>query len=310
MIPRARHVAVEGRRKIGGRRASPAQLRIVHGGGPCTLLKEGTAVSSRRARYTRQPTEPVRVRQGQVEEANIDTLAGMVDLITIQRAYTANIDAHEGDGQRARRGQRRRQGLTAARRHARRRGRHGAARQRTPMNSSLRTSASGMVAQQRMVDIIANNLANVNTTGFKRSRVNFEDVLYENLQGAAIVNYQAAETVGAGADRQGRAPRGHRARARAGRSRDEAARSTWRSRAKASSRSSGPTARSPTRATAASACRTAGALVTNGGYRLLPGHHDSAGCDRLRRSRSGIVTVTTAGSRRRSNSGASSSPAS
>ena len=45
------------------------------------------------------------------------------------------------------------------------------------MNSSLRTSASGMLAQQRMVEVIANNLANVNTTAFKRSRVSFEDVL-------------------------------------------------------------------------------------------------------------------------------------
>lgn len=64
------------------------------------------------------------------------------------------------------------------------------------MNSSLRTSASGMAAQQRMIDVIANNLANVNTTGFKRSRVSFEDVLYETLQGARLVNYQSAETVG------------------------------------------------------------------------------------------------------------------
>jgi flagellar basal-body rod protein FlgG len=52
-----------------------------------------------------------------------------------------------------------------------------------------------MVAQQRMVDVIANNLANVNTTGFKRSRVNFEDVLSVTLQGEKIVNYQATETV-------------------------------------------------------------------------------------------------------------------
>ena len=64
------------------------------------------------------------------------------------------------------------------------------------MDSSLRTSASGMVAQQRMIDVIANNLANVNTTGFKRSRVNFEDVLYETVQGARIVNYRGTETVG------------------------------------------------------------------------------------------------------------------
>jgi len=64
------------------------------------------------------------------------------------------------------------------------------------MNPSLRTSASGMMAQQRMIDVIANNLANVNTTGFKRSRVSFEDVLYETLQGGRAANDAGAETVG------------------------------------------------------------------------------------------------------------------
>ncbi len=63
------------------------------------------------------------------------------------------------------------------------------------MNGSMRTSASGMAAQQRMIDVIANNLANVNTTGFKRSRVSFEDVLYETLEGARMVNYQGTQTV-------------------------------------------------------------------------------------------------------------------
>lgn len=63
------------------------------------------------------------------------------------------------------------------------------------MNPSLRTSASGMIAQQRMIDVIANNLANVNTTAFKRSRASFEDVLYETLQGESLVNYQGNESV-------------------------------------------------------------------------------------------------------------------
>lgn len=63
------------------------------------------------------------------------------------------------------------------------------------MNPALRTSASGMIAQQKMIDVIANNLANVNTTGFKRSRAAFADVLYETLQGESLVNYQSADTV-------------------------------------------------------------------------------------------------------------------
>lgn len=39
-----------------------------------------------------------------------------------------------------------------------------------------------MIAQQMNIDTIANNLANVNTTGFKKSRVNFQDLLYETLK--------------------------------------------------------------------------------------------------------------------------------
>ena len=52
------------------------------------------------------------------------------------------------------------------------------------MIKAMRTAASGMLAQQMNVDTIANNLANVNTTGFKRSRVEFQDVLYQNYRRA------------------------------------------------------------------------------------------------------------------------------
>ncbi|MES0490936.1 MAG: flagellar basal-body rod protein FlgG [Leptospirales bacterium] len=48
------------------------------------------------------------------------------------------------------------------------------------MVRSLWTSASGMVSQQFQIDTIANNLANVNTTGFKKSRVDFEDLVYQH----------------------------------------------------------------------------------------------------------------------------------
>lgn len=63
------------------------------------------------------------------------------------------------------------------------------------MNPGLRASASGMRAQQTRIDAIANNLANVNTTSFKRSRTNFEDMLYETLQGAQLVRYEGTETL-------------------------------------------------------------------------------------------------------------------
>jgi flagellar basal-body rod protein FlgG len=53
-----------------------------------------------------------------------------------------------------------------------------------------------MQAQQRMIEVIANNLANVNTTGFKRSRASFEDVLYETVQGAHVSGEKSETTVG------------------------------------------------------------------------------------------------------------------
>ncbi len=45
---------------------------------------------------------------------------------------------------------------------------------------SLYTAATGMDAMQTKLDVISNNLANINTTGFKKDRANFEDLLYRN----------------------------------------------------------------------------------------------------------------------------------
>ena len=47
---------------------------------------------------------------------------------------------------------------------------------------SLWTSTTGMSAQNLNMDVIANNLANVSTTGFKKSRADFQDLLYQILK--------------------------------------------------------------------------------------------------------------------------------
>ncbi|MES9816751.1 MAG: flagellar basal-body rod protein FlgG [Candidatus Thiodiazotropha sp.] len=49
------------------------------------------------------------------------------------------------------------------------------------MIESLSIGASGMQAQQTQIDVIANNPANVNTMGFKKSRVDFEDLMYKEM---------------------------------------------------------------------------------------------------------------------------------
>lgn len=50
------------------------------------------------------------------------------------------------------------------------------------MMRSLFTAASGMIAQQTNVDVISNNLANVNTSGYKTSSTEFKSLLYQTLQ--------------------------------------------------------------------------------------------------------------------------------
>jgi flagellar basal-body rod protein FlgG len=47
---------------------------------------------------------------------------------------------------------------------------------------SLSIAATGMLAQQLNVDVISNNIANLSTTGFKRQRAEFQDLIYQNIQ--------------------------------------------------------------------------------------------------------------------------------
>lgn len=50
------------------------------------------------------------------------------------------------------------------------------------MMRALWTAGTGMAAQQANLDVIANNLANVNTTAFKKSRTDFQDLMYQTLR--------------------------------------------------------------------------------------------------------------------------------
>ena len=52
------------------------------------------------------------------------------------------------------------------------------------MMRGLWAAATGMACQQTNLDVVANNLANVNTSGFKKSRINFQDLMYQNMRAA------------------------------------------------------------------------------------------------------------------------------
>ena len=72
------------------------------------------------------------------------------------------------------------------------------------MIKALHTAASGMSAQEANVSTISNNIANINTTGFKRGRTEIEDLTYETVQEAgarssASTNYNVGTQIGSGA---------------------------------------------------------------------------------------------------------------
>lgn len=58
------------------------------------------------------------------------------------------------------------------------------------MIRALHTAATGMDAQQQRIDVISNNLANVNTTGFKKQRADFQDLLYQTVRAPGTTSAQ------------------------------------------------------------------------------------------------------------------------
>ncbi len=74
------------------------------------------------------------------------------------------------------------------------------------MLRAFSTASTGMMAQQMLVDVIANNLANVNTTGFKQSQIEFQDLLYARQKEAGTevapgINAPTGLEIGSGVPR-------------------------------------------------------------------------------------------------------------
>lgn len=54
----------------------------------------------------------------------------------------------------------------------------------------MMTAATGMEAQQLFMDTISNNLSNVNTAGFKRSKIEFQDLMYQTMKEPGVKNFE------------------------------------------------------------------------------------------------------------------------
>ncbi|MFW6273348.1 MAG: flagellar basal body protein, partial [Halanaerobium sp.] len=62
------------------------------------------------------------------------------------------------------------------------------------MLRSMYAGVSGLDSHQQMMDVIGNNISNVNTVGFKRSRVTFQEMLTQTIQGASASRDSRAGT--------------------------------------------------------------------------------------------------------------------
>ena len=120
------------------------------------------------------------VIQGALERSNVGPIDEMVEMIALQRGFEAGAegDHHAGRiGEAAHRSGRKDRRLTGG----------------ITMIRALKTAATGMLAQQLNVDNIANNLANINTTGFKRSKVEFQDLFYQATKASGSVSRQGTQ---------------------------------------------------------------------------------------------------------------------
>ena len=122
------------------------------------------------------------VRAGALEGSGADPARSMVDMIASLRAFEAGQQVIHDDRRDARQGGQRRSApsrLGIGRQSKPRRSSHCAAADNSGrMLEGLNSAAAGMAAQQQRLDAVANDLANVNTTGYKHVRVGFRDLVY------------------------------------------------------------------------------------------------------------------------------------
>ena len=137
---------------------------------------------------------------------------------------------------------------------------------------ALQTAATGMAAQDLHVQVISNNIANMSTTGYKRQRAEFSDLLYEHVRRIGTQSSEQGNILPVGIDiGSGVKTVGTPRIITQGSLRRPGTRSTSPSRATAFSRSRFRTAPSPTPATARSRLDGTGRLVTTQGYVVMPG---------------------------------------
>ena len=163
------------------------------------------------------------------------------------------------------------------------------------MLRALYSAAAGMQSQQMNLDVISNNLANVNTTGFKESKLEFQDLLYQTTRAAGSEQAAAINCPAACKSARARFPLPRNAFSPRANFRRPASNWTWRSRATASLKCKCPMARMAYTRDGAFQTNSQGHIVTSDGYPLEGGFQPvPTGTTNITMSANGAVTYTTA----------------
>ena len=166
----------------------------------------------------------------------------------------------------------------------------------TSMIRAFHTAASGMNAQQANIDNVAHNLANVNTVGFKKSRVEFEDYRVPSRPNRRVRRRRRPRRLPSDSKRASVSARWRpRATSAAATCAPRAARWIWRSRAPGSFRSSCRAETAYTRAGMRFHLNAQGALVTNEGYSVQPQISIPPNATAITISKDGIVSASIPG---------------
>ena len=134
------------------------------------LVKQGDSLFAAPTDQTPSavPIGSIRVMQGIAEGSNVRAVIEMSRIIEINRAYSSLAALIQNNDEMRKSAVERLADIPS----------YGARTMR-----ALHTAATGMAAQELNVEVISNNIANMSTTGFKRQRAEFQDLLYETCAG-------------------------------------------------------------------------------------------------------------------------------
>ena len=168
LSPTDTQITIAGDGTVSSENGQLGKIGVVHADRSDAAHRRGQHAVPLRRRRPRRSTSPGLV-QGAIEDSNVQPVLEMTRMMDGERQFQFISQFIQAESRPAAVGDR--QAAAAA-----------AELRRTVRMRSLDIAGTGMQAQQTNVEVISNNIANMTTTGFKRRRAEFQDLIYQNLR--------------------------------------------------------------------------------------------------------------------------------